>query len=307
MQEIQIDGIFTYIENVKNLKLGDKVRLKLNQNNRINKEAVGVYTDKTNLKLGYIPFKASQLDITQEYKIEKIHLNQKNLLVTISREFSVSNFLEKIDDNNNDKDLKKSYIEDLKVFKKNLERNFSVSRCEIIYCDENFINLLVEIENNELDNETNIYNLVTRKYYEQNVFIYDEFYNFNLIPFNIFKLFSIHRLEVYIENSYKSIDKIKKKKIQEFIDKNKFELNPANIIIEDFTKTDLCYSHKLKAYCNVDYYNKDAIISKQDDLINLILKMIISNRLLLYIYNKDSLSFELKINDNIKNNISDLI
>ena len=87
MQEIQIDGIFTYIENVKNLKLGDKVKLKLNQNNRINKEAVGVYTDKTNLKIGYIPFKSSQLDITQDYKIEKIHLNQKNLLVTISREF----------------------------------------------------------------------------------------------------------------------------------------------------------------------------------------------------------------------------
>ena len=298
MQEIQIDGIFTYIENVKNLKLGDKVKLKLNQNNRINKEAVGVYTDKTNLKLGYIPFKASQLDITQEYRVEKIHLNQKNLLVTISREFSVSNFLERIDDNNNNENLKKSYIEDLKVFKKNLERNFSVTKCEIIYCDENFINLLVE---------NNIYNLVTRKYYEQNVFIYDEFYNFKLIPFNIFKLFSIHRLEVYIENSYKSINEIKKKKIQEFINKNRFELNPANIIIEDFTKTDLCYSHKLKAYCNVDYYNKDAIISKQDDLVNLILKMVISNRLLLYIYNKDSLSFELKINENIKNNISDLI
>lgn len=306
MQEIQIDGIFTYIENVKNLKLGDKVKLKLNQNNRINKEAVGVYTDKTNLKIGYIPFKASQLDITQEYKIEKIHLNQKNLLVTISREFSVSNFLERIDDNNNNnEDLKKSYTEDLKVFKKNLERNFSVSSCEIIYCDENFINLLVEIENNNTDK--NIYNLVTRKYYEKNVFIYDEFYNFNLIPFNIFKLFSIHRLEVYIENSYKSIDKIKKKKIQEFIDKNRFELNPTNINIEDFTKTDLCYSHKLKAYCNVDYYNKDAIISEQDDLINLILKMIISDRLLLYIYNKDSLSFELKINNNIIKSISDLI
>jgi hypothetical protein len=302
MQEIQIDGIFTYIENVKKLKLGDKVRLKLNQNNRINKEAVGVYTDKTNLKIGYIPFKSSQLDITQEYRIEKIHLNQKNLLVIISREFSVSNFLKKIDDNNNDENLKKLYNEDLKVFKKNLERNFSVTKCEIIYCDENFINLLVENNNNN-----NIYNLVTRKYYEQNVFIYDEFYNFNLIPFNIFKLFSIHRLEVYIENSYKSIDEIKKKKIIEFINKNRFELNPVDINIEDFTKTDICYSHKLQAYCNVDYYNKDAIISKQDDLVKLILKMVISDRLLLYIYNKDSLSFELKINENIKNNISQLL
>jgi len=298
MQEIQIDGIFTYIENVKNLKLGDKVKLKLNQNNRINKEAVGVYTDKTNLKIGYIPFKASQLDITQEYRVEKIHLNQKNLLVTISREFSVSNFLEKIDDNKNDDNLKKLYTEDLKVFKKNLERNFSITKCEILYCDENFINLLVE---------NNIYNLVTRKYYEQNIFIYDEFYNFKLIPFNIFKLFSIHRLEVYIENSYKSINEIKKKKIQEFIDKNRFELNPVNINIEDFTKTDLCYSHKLKAYCYVNYYNKDAIISEQDDFINLILKMVISDRHVLYIYNKDSLSFELKINDNIIKSISDLI
>lgn len=303
MQEIQIDGIFTYIENVKNLKLGDKVKLKLNQNNRINKEAVGVYTDKTNLKIGYIPFKSSQLDINQEYKVEKIHLNQKNLLVTISREFSVSNFLNKSEIINNNDNLKKLYIEDLKVFKKNLQRNFSVTKCEIIYCDENFINLLVEIENNN-----NIYNLVTRKYYEENVFIYDEFFNFNLIPFNIFKLFSIHRLEIYIENTYKSIDEIKKKKkIIEFIDKNKFELNPVNINIEDFIKTDLCYSHKLKSYCDVDYYNKDAIISKQDDLVNLILKMVISNRTILYIYNKESLSFELKINENIILSISQLV
>jgi hypothetical protein len=190
----------------------------------------------------------------------------------------------------------------LKVFKKNLERNFSVTKCEIIYCDENFINLLVEIENNN-----NIYNLVTRKYYEQNVFIYDEFYNFELIPFNIFKLFSIHRLEAYIENNYKSIDEIKKNKIIKFFDKNRFELNPVNINIEDFTKTDLCYSHKLKSYCYVDYYNKDAIISKQDDLVNLILKMVISDRPILYIYNKDSLSFELKINENIILSISQLI
>ena len=210
MQEIQIDGIFTYIENVKNLKLGDKVKLKLNQNNRINKEAVGVYTDKTNLKIGYIPFKSSQLDINQEYKIEKIHLNQKNLLVTISREFSISNFLNKsdiINDNDNNNNLSKLYIEDLKFFKKNLEKSFSILKCEIIYCDDNFINLLVKT-----NTESNTYYLVTRKYYEENVFIYDEFFNFNLIPFNIFKLFSIHRLEVYIENNYKSINEIKKKK-----------------------------------------------------------------------------------------------
>ena len=303
MQEIQIDGIFTYIENVKNLKLGDKVKLKLNQNNRINKEAVGVYTDKTNLKIGYIPFKSSQLDINQEYKVEKIHLNQKNLLVTISREFSVSNFLNKSEiNNNNDDNLFKLYVEDLKVFKKNLEKNFLVIKCEIIYCDDNFINLLVKT-----NTESNIYYLVTRKYYEENVFIYDEFFNFNLIPLNIFKLFSIHRLEVYIENNYKSIDEIKKKKIIEFIDKNKFELSPININIEDFTKTDLCYSHKLKAYCSIDYYNKDAIISKQEDLVNLILKMVISNRSILYIYNKESLSFELKINENIILSISQLI
>lgn len=303
MQEIQIDGIFTYIENVKNLKLGDKVKLKLNQNNRINKEAVGVYTDKTNLKIGYIPFKSSQLDINQEYKVEKIHLNQKNLLVTISREFSVSNFLNKSEiNNNNDDNLSKLYVEDLKVFKKNLEKNFLVIKCEIIYCDDNFINLLVKT-----NTESNIYYLVTRKYYEENVFIYDEFFNFNLIPLNIFKLFSIHRLEVYIENNYKSIDEIKKKKIIEFINKNKFELSPININIEDFTKTDLCYSHKLKAYCSIDYYNTDAIITKQEDLVNLILKMVISNRTILYIYNKESLSFELKINENIILSISQLI
>ena len=57
-----------------------------------------------------------------------------------------------------------------------------------------------------------------------------------------------------------------------------------NINIEDFIKTDLCYSHKLKSYCNVDYYNKDAIISKQDDLVNLILKMVISDKLLSAIF-----------------------
>ena len=84
-------------------------------------------------------------------------------------------------------------------------------------------------------------------------------------------------------------------------------MNPININIEEFTKTDLCYSHKLKSYCLIDYYNKDAIISKQEDLVNLIFKMVISNRTILYIYNKESLSFELKINENIILTISNLI
>ena len=44
MQYIQIDGTFTYAQNIKELKIGDIIKLRINPSNRINKDAIGAYT-----------------------------------------------------------------------------------------------------------------------------------------------------------------------------------------------------------------------------------------------------------------------
>jgi hypothetical protein len=45
MQSIQVDGTFTYSKNIKDLKIGDQIKLIPNPSNRLNSEAVGAYTN----------------------------------------------------------------------------------------------------------------------------------------------------------------------------------------------------------------------------------------------------------------------
>ena len=92
MQSIKITGLYTFAENIKKLKIGDKVLLKENSKNRINKDAIGVYTLDDN-KIGYIPFRKDQIDIKSDYKIANIDLLQKNPQILISREYNKSNII----------------------------------------------------------------------------------------------------------------------------------------------------------------------------------------------------------------------
>jgi hypothetical protein len=78
----------------------------------------------------------------------------------------------------------------------------------VTYYDENYINLLIYSEGN-----INIFNTVTRKYYEENIFKYDDLYKLGIIPKSIYQPFQIHRLEDYIEKKYKNINKLLSKKL----------------------------------------------------------------------------------------------
>ena len=93
MQYIQIDGTYTYIDNVKSLKIGDIIKLIANPLNRLNAYAIGAYT-LNGKKIGYIPFKSTQIDINGKYVISKINLSQLNPILLISKEFDVSNFIQ---------------------------------------------------------------------------------------------------------------------------------------------------------------------------------------------------------------------
>ena len=56
----------------------------------------------------------------------------------------------------------------------------------------------------------NYFYTVTKEYYDNNIFKYDELYELNIIPRNIFIPFQIHRMEIYIEKNYKPIEKLLK-------------------------------------------------------------------------------------------------
>ena len=75
MQNIQIDGIYTYIDNIRNLKLGEKIKLLPNFNNQHNSNAIGAYT-LNNKKIGYIPFKINQIDINLTYTDKNKFINE---------------------------------------------------------------------------------------------------------------------------------------------------------------------------------------------------------------------------------------
>ena len=211
MQYIQIDGTFTYAQNIKELKIGDIIKLRINPSNRINKDAIAAYTIYGS-KIGYVPFKSNQIDIKAKYKVSKINLTQDHPLLLIARDFEQSNFIliepdfikeskyQGIIINRTDSDLKdfKKYLEVSKVL---------IQDIGIEYKDENYINLIIKT-----DDSINRFYTVTKKYYEENVFKYDEFFKFKLIPKCIYQPFQIHRLESYIEKKYKPIDKLVKSK-----------------------------------------------------------------------------------------------
>ena len=193
MELLQITGTKTYADNIKTLKIGDIVKLTKNPKNKVSADAIGVYT-MDNLKVGYVPFKDSQINIKKKYIVHKINLLFHPPLLLLSYELEKSNFIkiipEHIDEQNNNLEIN----EDVKTFKKYLQNSGeNIKNIGILYKDDNYINLLVN---------DNIFYTVSRKYYENNIFKYDEFFKYNLIPKNIYLPFQIHRLETYIKINY---------------------------------------------------------------------------------------------------------
>lgn len=230
MQSIQIDGTFTYASNIKNLKIGDQIKLIPNPSNRLNSEAIGAYTFNGN-KIGYVPFKSNQIDMKAKYTVTKINLNQENPILLISRQFEHTNFIQsepkfikEVKYSNEGLTIQNLELKnDLKHFATYLKKSSNdITELKITYQDSNYINLLVKTLTDKI-----IFWTVTKKYYEENIFKYDEFYKFKLIPKCIYQQFQIHRLEDYLEKKYKPIDKLlkmKKIKLEQLIKSNIFEL-----------------------------------------------------------------------------------
>ena len=274
MQNIQIDGLFTYINNVKNLKLGDKIKLLPNYNNRINSNAIGAYT-LNNLKIGYIPFKINQIDINLTFTVTKINLSMNNPILLISCIFDSTNFIfiendflkkNKINFYKSEINKKQNIdnlIIELKHFKKYLERsNNQIDDINIFYHDDNYININIICENTNT-----IFYTVTKKYYEENIFKYDEFYKFKLIPHCIYQPFIIHRLECYIEKNYKYIDTLIKNNKKKFNNLNYnfdiIQLIPINTNNYDYIK--------LLIYSKIDPHilNNTDILSNDSNLLSI--------------------------------------
>ena len=285
MQYIQIDGTFTYAQNIKELKIGDIIKLRINPSNRINKDAIAAYTISGS-KIGYVPFKSNQIDIKAKYKVSKINLTQDYPLLLIARDFEQSNFILTEPDFIKESKYKGIIINrtdtNLKDFKKYLEvSKVLIQDIGIEYQDENYINLIIKT-----DDSINRFYTVTKKYYEENVFKYDEFFKFKLIPKCIYQPFQIHRLESYIEKKYKPIDKLvksKKFKLENiFDDFNEdlpnfgFEtitdpnLKVINKKVNDINLTKLIIRHNINPYSyinpNYDTINLDYLKDMFNDL-----------------------------------------
>lgn len=383
MQTIQIDGTFTFANNIKQLKIGDKIKLIPNPNNKINSEAVGAYTIN-GLKIGYVPFKTSQIDINAKYSVFKIKLSQSNPILLITREFEETNFIECEPDFIKEIKYRNNKIKtniDLKHFYNYLVHSGNeITNLYISYYDLNYINLYISTPDTKA-----MYQTVTRKYYEDNIFKYDEFYKFKLTPKCIFQEFQIHRLEVYLERKYKSINSLLKKKkfkfdsivnlkifdnleklnygfeqlqidikpvlninelnkyinnseqldnliklIIQYSVKQNIYYDPNNYIkyinsnnnfsdiinnndfIDSFNNIKLgglCYNHELKYYCSIDLYDDNNIIEvytkeiTNDKIIELLFKLIISNKNIINIYNPiKGILLKLEIPELIRNN-----
>jgi hypothetical protein len=326
MQSIEISGIYTYIDNIKKLKIGDNIILRKNPNNQMTKDAIAAYHN--NMKIGYIPFNDKMIDINNKYTVGKININQRNPLLTIECKYNPSNFIELFSTINSNNIIKNTkYNDTLNHFIKYLKsKGFIINDIGIVYCDDNFINLLIKTDT------TTIFNTVTRKYYEENIFKYDEFYKFNLIPKCVFEPFLIHRLETYIYKKYTSLEKILNKKSLKYNNSNNIKIEKDDFNYEEIDniltnifpnitscKTDkyLCYNHNYKVYYNIDYYDDNNIIIKTENIKNILtpenyikflLIKIISCKNDIYIYNQNKLiKVVFNYTDNYDNNYNYII
>jgi hypothetical protein len=250
MQTIQLNGTFSFADNIRALKIGEPIKLVEDANNRISNEAIAAYT-LSGRKIGYVPFKKSQINIKAKYKVEKLGLTLQNPVLLISREIDSTNIINIESDYikkikySKIKSVNYPHMDDVMAFKKYLQAKGNIiDNIFVTYYDENYINLLIYSEGN-----INIFNTVTRKYYEENIFKYDDLYKLGIIPKSIFQPFQIHRLEDYIEKKYKNINKLLSKRLFK-----KDKILESNIF-EDFNIIDT-YNFGFEKIADIKKYQK---------------------------------------------------
>jgi hypothetical protein len=303
MPVYKILGIYSYAENLKNIKLNDSVILKNEKYNIKSKNAIGVYTTN-NKKIGYISEDYNKKNIN--YKITKIVLNQDNPLVEISSEYLLINYLENVE-YPYEKKLKYNYNiinipEELNTALIKLEKylqtkKIKLKRSAVIYYDENYINLLIETKKIE-KLET-----VTLKYFKENKDKYEELYENKLIDVIFYRELLIYRLECYYEQVYTNILDYKdyeldysftEKKIHNnlkysllffkiyikylitndnyyLLKINEIPLNDLNVIqtfIDDnkLKIGNFMYDHQLKIYDYIEFINDNSVFVISDEI-----------------------------------------
>jgi len=268
MQSIQLTGTTTYADNIKSLRLGDTVKIIRNLNNKISSDAIGAY-NLNGLKVGYVPFKDTQINIKNTYTVAKINLIHHPPIVLLSCDFEVSNFIQ-VEPTCILYERKNNIItttDGVKTFKKYAQASgITVDKIGITFSDINYINLQMN---------DNLFYTVTKAYYEKNIFIYDEFFKFKLTPKCIYQPFQIHRLEKYLELKYKTITSLLSKKINidnlDFIE-TKFDIINKKIFnnLSDEQELNLM---KLTVQYNIEpneYYNPQTYYKLiSDDIIDI--------------------------------------
>jgi hypothetical protein len=210
MPKYKVLGIYSFADNLRKMNIGDQVILKTEKHNIKSKDAIGVYS-LDNKKLGYLPVETTDEvnSFNLSYKISNLVLNQGFPIVEISRYYPMINSLNNIEYPfekkikyeykliNISKELKQSII--------NLEKYLATKRIKVkssavIYFDDNYINLLVEVSKGIQKFET-----VTIKYFKENADRYEELYENEIIDHTFFRELLIYRLECYYESNYTHI------------------------------------------------------------------------------------------------------
>lgn len=210
MPSYKILGIYSFADNLKKMQLNDKIFLKSDQFNVKSKNAIGVYS-LDNKKLGYLPNENFDeiKNFNSSYKISKLTLNQDYPLLEISRDFPIINSLDNVE-YPFEKKIKYEYIlvpiskelnnSIIGLEKYLLTKRIKVKRTAVIYCDDNHINILIEIPKGVEQFQT-----VTLKYFKDNIDKFEELFENELIENTFFRELLIYRLECYFENNYDSV------------------------------------------------------------------------------------------------------
>ena len=246
-------GIYSYADNLKNIKINDSVVLKNEKYNIKSQNAIGVYTID-NKKIGYLPIEKSleTNSYYNSYKISKILLNHEYPILEINRSYSPIGFITNIEYpyiknikydmtiiNPSDK-TKQALIGLINYFK---TKKIKIKKIGVTFEDDNYINIIIQTSKG-----IETYYTVTNKYFKLNNEKFDELYENELIENIFFRDFLFHRLECYFESNYERIEN----NIYNFI------FNIETHIIHEKTNID-----SLKAILYLRY-----LIEKDDTYIN---------------------------------------
>jgi hypothetical protein len=280
MPSYKILGIYSFAENIKAMHLDDPVILKKEEYNIKSKDAIGVYSIKDK-KLGYLPVENHNeiKDFNLSYKISKLILNQDYPVLEISRYYPKINYLDNIE-YPFEKKIKYEYklVKISNALEKSIvslekylyTKKLKVKRTAVIYVDENFINILIEISRGIQQFQT-----VTIKYFKENSEKYEELYENNLIDSFFYRDLLIYRLECYFESNYESIlsyPEITNKFLLKYIPTIKVSTihNSINLEIKSIDNIILVKLYLRYLLTNNDYYLLKYVDKIDKKLVNLL-------------------------------------